>query len=183
MKVVRPKRDPNFRITTLLPVAKVEPYYQAGLRARVSGVVQSVAKDIGEPVRAGELLVEIDVPDLKQAVEQKDAIIVQREKELAAAAADVAVAKSAVEAAAVAVKVKGVEVNRAKDTLSARKIDLDGVTILFKKGVGGEVPLRVRYPRLPGRRAGGRRPPRWMWRRQRWTRRERPQVWKRRKPM
>jgi multidrug resistance efflux pump len=135
VKVVRPKREPNFRITTLIPVAKVEPYYRAGLRARVSGVVRSVTRDIGEPVRAGELLVEIDVPDLKQAVEQKGAIIVQREKELAAAGAELAVAKAATEAADVAIKVKELEVSRAKDTLAARKFDLDGITLLFKKQV------------------------------------------------
>src|SRR5262245_19246410 len=134
VKVVRPKRDPNFRITVRTPVADVEPYYQAGLRARVSGVVRAVSKDIGESVKAGELLVEIDVPDLKQAVEQKEAVILQREKERAAAATDVAVAQSAVESAAVAVRMKEVEVGQARDTLAARKVDLEGVTVLYKKG-------------------------------------------------
>jgi len=134
VKVVRPKREPNFRITTLLPVAKVEPFYQAGLRPRVSGVVLSVAKDIGESVRSGELLVEIDVPDLKQAVEQKQSIILQREKELAASRADLRVAQKAIDAAAVAIKVKGVEVKRARDIVAARKIDLESVTILHKQG-------------------------------------------------
>src|SRR5690349_4199475 len=56
VKVVRPKRDPGFRVRTTRQYATVEPYYQAGLRARVTGVVRSVSKDIGEPVRAGELL-------------------------------------------------------------------------------------------------------------------------------
>jgi HlyD family secretion protein len=134
VKVVRPKREASFHITRLLPVATVEPFYQAGLRARVSGVVRSVSKDIGESVRLGEVLVELDVPDLVEAVQQKDAIIFQREKELTAAEAEVAVAKSALDAAGVAVKVKGVEVSRAKDTLAARKIDLDGVRVLFDRG-------------------------------------------------
>src|SRR5262249_6565723 len=109
VKVIRPKRDANFRISTR-QFAVVEPYYQAGLRARVTGVVRSVSKDIGEPVRAGELLVDIDAPDLKQAVEQKDAVIGQREKELAAAVAELAVAQNAVDAATVAVKFKELDV-------------------------------------------------------------------------
>ena len=134
VKVVRPKREASFHITTLLPVATVEPYYQAGLRARVSGAVRSVAKDIGEPVRAGELLLELDVPDLREAVRQKDAVVVQRQKELAASEAEQAVAKSAVEAAAAAVKVKGVEVARAQDVVAARQIDLDGVRVLYNRG-------------------------------------------------
>ena len=132
VKVVRPRRDPNFRITTT-QFAVVEPFYQAALRPRVTGVVRCVSKDIGESVRAGELLVDIDAPDLKQAVEQKEAVILQRERELAVAQADLAVAKSMVDAATVAVRSKGVDVARAKDTRSARKIDLDAVTSLFKQ--------------------------------------------------
>lgn len=132
VKVVRPQRDPNFRITTQ-QFAVVEPFYQAGLRARVTGVVRVVSKDIGEPVRSGELLVDIDSPDLKQAVEQKEAIILQRERELAVAQADLAVARSAVDAAVVAVKSKQLDVERAKDTRAARKIDLDAITLLFKQ--------------------------------------------------
>ncbi|MBA4187316.1 MAG: hypothetical protein C0467_04775 [Planctomycetaceae bacterium] len=131
VKVVQPKRNPDFRIT-IRRVAVIEPYYQAGLRARVSGVVRSVTKDIGDSVRAGEVLVDIDVPDLKQAVEQKEAIILQREKELAAARADLAVARSAVDAAAVAVKLKGIEVTRANDIRAARKLELEQWEILFK---------------------------------------------------
>jgi multidrug resistance efflux pump len=131
VKVVRPTRDASFRITTR-QFAVVEPYYQAGLRARVTGIVNMVAKDIGEPVRAGELLVDIDVPDLKSAVEQKEAVIVQREKELISSTADLAVAKSAVTAAEVGVKFKTVDVDRAKDVVAARKLDLDALTELFK---------------------------------------------------
>lgn len=139
VKVVKPKRDPNFRIT-IRRVAAIEPYHQAGLRARVSGVVRTVSKDIGDPVRAGEVLVEIDVPDLRQAVDQKDAIIQQRLKELAASRADLAVAKAAVDAAAVAVKFKAIEVTRAKDLRTARKLELDQWVILFK----GDAAVRAR---------------------------------------
>lgn len=133
VKVVRPRHDPNFRITTEA-LAVVEPYYQAGLRSRVSGVVRYVAKDIGEPVRAGELLVEIDVPDLDQAVLQKDAVVRQREQELAAAEANLPVARAAVRAASVAVQQKEVEIARAKDLLGARKFDLDAKAILLRQG-------------------------------------------------
>lgn len=134
VKVIRPKRDPNFRITTLVPVAVVEPYYKASLRSRVSGEIRYVAKDIGEHVHAGELLVEIDVPDLRQAVEQKEAVIVQRDRELRVAQSDLAVARNAVDAAKIAMKFKAVEVSRAKDLQSARKTDLDRVAELVDKG-------------------------------------------------
>lgn len=145
VKAVRPKRDPNFRITTR-QFATVEPYYQAALRARVSGEVRFVAKDIGESVRAGELLVEIDVPDLRQAVEQRRAVIAQREQELAAARANLAVARTAVDAAKVAVRQKQVEVSRAKDLRNARKTDLDQVADLFSRN--SVVKARVDAARL-----------------------------------
>src|SRR5215218_4882112 len=43
--VIRPKRDVNFRVSNQ-QLAVVEPFYQAGLRSRVSGEVKYVAKDI-----------------------------------------------------------------------------------------------------------------------------------------
>lgn len=132
VSAVHPRRDANFRVSNQ-QTATVEPFYQASLRARVSGEVKFVAKDIGEPVRAGELLVEIDVPDLRQAVAHKDAVVEQREKELAVARADLAVARSAVDAAAVAVRVKDLEVSRARDLRAARKTELDAVAALFNQ--------------------------------------------------
>ena len=132
VKAIRPRRDPSFRLATQ-QIATVEPYVQAGLRARVSGVIRQVSKEIGEPVRAGELLLEIDVPDLEQAVEQKGSLIVQRERELTVAATDLTVAQVAVRAAAVATRLKGVEVARAKDLRMARKTDLDAVATLFQQ--------------------------------------------------
>src|SRR5262245_29829402 len=65
VKTIRPKRDPALQVA-VEQLARVEPYYRADLRARVAGVVKYVAKDIGAEVRRGELLVEIDVPDLHQ---------------------------------------------------------------------------------------------------------------------
>ena len=52
VKAIRPRRDPSFRLSSQ-QIATVEPYVQAGLKARVSGVVRQVSKNIGEPVRAG----------------------------------------------------------------------------------------------------------------------------------
>lgn len=132
VKAIRPRRDPNFRLSSQ-QIATVEPYVQAGLRARVSGVIRHVSKEIGEPVRAGELLLEIDVPDLDEAVQQKASLIEQRERELTVAATDLTVTKVAVRAAAVATRQKGIEVTRAKDLRTARKLDLEAVRVLFQQ--------------------------------------------------
>ncbi len=132
VKVVHPKRDPDFRITVKQFVT-VEPYYQAGLRSRVAGVVQSVTKDIGDPVHSGELLVELAVPDLWQALEQKSALIAQREKELEVARKELAVAETAVNAAQVLVRLKEIDVARAKDHRDARRTEWEAITLLYNQ--------------------------------------------------
>ncbi len=48
----------------------VEAWYQAPIYARVNGYVRMWYKDIGAKVKAGELLAEIDTPDLDQQYEQ-----------------------------------------------------------------------------------------------------------------
>jgi multidrug resistance efflux pump len=112
VRTIHPKRDPNFRIANE-QVAWAEPFYQAGLRARASGVIRTVPKEIGESVRAGELLVEIDAPDLFAEVEQKDAVIRQREQELRVSRALVRFADASVEAARATVAQKTAEAKQA----------------------------------------------------------------------
>ena len=115
VKVIHPKKDPNFRVANE-QVAWVEPFYQAGLRARASGVVRTVPKEIGESVRAGELLVEIDAPDLFADVEQKEAVIHQREEELRVSKALLGHAQAAVKAARAGVDQRKAEVKAAAAT-------------------------------------------------------------------
>src|ERR1700736_3774877 len=67
VKTILPKRDPNFVMVVHQP-AYVEAYFQADLQARVAGQVKFVAKDKGDTVSEGELLLEIDVPDLVEEV-------------------------------------------------------------------------------------------------------------------
>jgi multidrug resistance efflux pump len=133
VKVVRPKRDANFRVSNQ-QLATVEPFYEAELRARASGVVRFVAKDIGEPVRTGELLVEIDAPDLDQAVAQKEAVVRQREQEVTGAEADLANAKAAVVLAKASVKQKEAELLEAQHVKAARMTKRDRVKKLVASG-------------------------------------------------
>jgi RND family efflux transporter MFP subunit len=60
---------------------RLEAYTQAQMYARVSGYVKDWKADIGAPVKAGDLLAEIDAPDLDQQ-------ILQAEANLASAKAD-----------------------------------------------------------------------------------------------
>ncbi|HJZ92797.1 MAG TPA: efflux RND transporter periplasmic adaptor subunit [Gemmataceae bacterium] len=130
VRTVRPKKDPNFRIFNE-QVAVVEPFYQAGVRARACGVVRAVPKEIGESVRAGELLVEIDSPDLVADVEQKEAVIRQRRQELRVSRALLKLAEAAVETAKSAVAQRQAECKQADATRDYKHSYLEQVSGLL----------------------------------------------------
>ena len=102
VEVIRPHLDPNFTDEATQP-ANIVPYYDIQLRAKVSGVVTEVTKTIGNHVKPGEPLIVVDVPDLKQDVLKKEAVVEQRlaEKEVAQAKVDRARAMIAVAASIV----------------------------------------------------------------------------------
>ena len=66
---------------------RLEAYSQAQLYARVSGYIKEWKVDIGTPVKAGQLLAEIDAPDLDQQ-------IMQAEAEVASAQANATLSKA-----------------------------------------------------------------------------------------
>jgi RND family efflux transporter MFP subunit len=66
---------------------RLEAYSQAQLFARVSGYIKEWKVDIGTPVKAGQLLAEIDAPDLDQQ-------IMQAEAEVASAQANATLSKA-----------------------------------------------------------------------------------------
>ncbi len=131
VKTVRPRLDPSFNISIEQP-AFVEGYYQAELKARVAGPIKpnGILVDIGDRVKAGDVLVQIDVPDLDQEVQQKDAVIQQRQSGLDLARTDVKVALSAEKAAGEWIKFKKEEIGRAEASERFRKKELDRFTRL-----------------------------------------------------
>jgi RND family efflux transporter MFP subunit len=52
---------------------RLEAFSQAQIYARVSGYIKDLKVDIGTPVKAGQLLAEIDAPDLDQQIMQAEA--------------------------------------------------------------------------------------------------------------
>jgi multidrug resistance efflux pump len=105
VNVIRPRHDPSFTMTVSEP-AYVEAYYKSTLKAKVSGPVKFVHKDIGARVKKDEILAEIDVPDLVQALAQAEQVIKQRDREEDLARAKVKVAESAGAAAQSSLQMK-----------------------------------------------------------------------------
>jgi RND family efflux transporter MFP subunit len=69
---VAPPDSRGKRTTIDLP-GRLEAYSQAQLYARVSGYLKEWKADIGTPVKAGQLLAEIEAPDLDQQIMQAEA--------------------------------------------------------------------------------------------------------------
>jgi multidrug efflux pump subunit AcrA (membrane-fusion protein) len=67
--------------TVLLP-GTMEALHEAALYARVSGYVRRWYADIGAPVRSGQILADIDVPELQQSVLQARAQLAQMQSAL-----------------------------------------------------------------------------------------------------
>jgi multidrug efflux pump subunit AcrA (membrane-fusion protein) len=120
---VKPRRDPHFTASVEQP-AYVEAYYQADLMARVAGPVKTAIFDIGDRVNANDSLVQIDVPDLVEDVRQKEAVVVQREREMALAQANIATAAASVDASQGMVKMRESDVARADANRSFREKEL-----------------------------------------------------------
>ena len=78
---------PRARAPILDLPGRLEAYSQAQIYARVSGYLKAWYVDIGTPVKAGQLLAEIDAPDLDQQ-------ILQAKADLASAQANAVVAEA-----------------------------------------------------------------------------------------
>lgn len=65
--------DTHGKMTTLSLPGRLEAYTQAQIYARVTGYVKDWKVDIGTPVKAGQLLAELDAPDLDQQIMQAEA--------------------------------------------------------------------------------------------------------------
>lgn len=68
----------------------IQPLHEGAIYARVGGYVRKWYADIGRAVRAGEVLAEIDAPELDQQVEQAQQQLAQTRAALGLAKADLA---------------------------------------------------------------------------------------------
>lgn len=130
VKVVHPKRAGAGFARTVTQPAFVQGFYQADLMARVAGVVKSVAKNIGDPVSKGEVLVEIDVPDLEQDLAQKEALVRQAQQDARAAEANVAVTTAAEKAARALVGEREADVERREAKCKFHDAEYDRFKVL-----------------------------------------------------
>lgn len=126
---IHPRSDPAFVLSVQQP-AFVEGFFHADLLARAAGPVKAITKDIGNTVVEGELLMELDVPDLVQMIAQKGAVVEQRKAERVLAQDQVRVMESAVETARNAVDVQKAQVAQADSTRTYRESEYRRFVVL-----------------------------------------------------
>ncbi len=90
---VAPRRE-SIRKVTREP-GQIEAFEVTALAARVAGYVQSLAVDTGDPVRAGQVIATLSVPELESAVQQQRALLAQTGAERRQAEAALGVAQAA----------------------------------------------------------------------------------------
>jgi HlyD family secretion protein len=133
--VVLPKKGGMDRVTT--QPGTVQAFESVQLYAGVSGYLKKQDIDIGYRVKKGEVLAEVDVPDLdkqvqrhKAAVEQAVARVEQMEAHITSAEADLEAAKAAVPQAealakskAAALRFREQQLHRMRDLFALKSID------------------------------------------------------------
>ncbi len=120
VKAVHPRAEKSVGIS-VEQLATVEPYYQADLRARASGIVKHVFRDIGDRAVKGDVLVEIDTPERLQEVARCEAMVLQREQELRVSQARLKDARAARDVSAATIKQREADVQAATATRDLKR--------------------------------------------------------------
>jgi RND family efflux transporter MFP subunit len=93
--------DTRGKRTTIELPGRLEAYSQAQIYARVSGYIKQWDADIGTPVKAGQLLAEIDAPDLDQQIMQARADVTSAQANATLADANLERGQSLIQSGAV----------------------------------------------------------------------------------
>jgi HlyD family secretion protein len=150
------RQDAKVRVAPIKPVRKTLTRYseqpgqvaaleETPLLAKVSGYVRTIHVDIGDEVRGpvretgrptepGQLLVELEVPELEKELAQKEAAVKQAESEITQAAAAVKVAEAMRDSAEALVEEAEASTERATADFERWKSELARVTDLASRG-------------------------------------------------
>ena len=120
-----------FERTTTQP-ASLEAFGQISIHSRNSGIVSKVLVDIGDRVKAGDVLAELDVPDLDNEIAEKEAALAQAEAAEEQAGAVVEAARAAVLAQEAHVVAAKSESDTAASYEKFRKIQYERIKKLYE---------------------------------------------------
>lgn len=146
---VRSKSAQSVSVQTVVPERRdlvmkfqqpgiVEAAASADLFSRVSGYVKSVNIDIGDTVEAGQMLLEVDVPELDQELAYKDALVGQAEAEVVQIRTAVDVAQGALDTHASQLELAVADVKKADADRNFRKREFERYAALAADNTGSK---------------------------------------------
>lgn len=108
---------------TLKLAAEFRPYQEVDLDAKVAGYVQNIYVDIGDHVRAGQLLAVLQIPELQDQVEQARAMVERSQQEIERAQYQLKQAQAAYAAAHLEYTRLAAVTNTQPDLIAQQEID------------------------------------------------------------
>jgi RND family efflux transporter MFP subunit len=131
--VAAPPTRATLRRRSVQP-AQIEPFESATLRAKLGGYVEKVLVDIGDPIAAGDVLLELALPELVAERDQKGAVVDQARAALAQAESREQVAAAGKIAAEATVAETRAGIARADAELERRTSELARTKQLVAEG-------------------------------------------------
>ena len=86
-------------VQSLTIAAEFRPFQEIEVHAKVAGYLKSISVDVGDRVKAGQLLAVLEIPELQDDIKQDEAAVKRATEEINRAQADVERAQSAHEVA------------------------------------------------------------------------------------
>ena len=139
VQVVRPQPGGVDRISTQSGTA--EPVQQAQVLPAITGVVSSLTVDIGDRVKRGQILGQIDAPSLGLDIQQATIGVRQAKGLLKEAEARAITATAEIEGSKSSVKQREVEAASSKRTLAVRKKQFDRIKLVADQGKISQLEL------------------------------------------
>ncbi len=118
-------KDDAKELTTFPQRAVVRAYQTVQLYSRVAGMVKTVSVDDGDRVKRGQVLAELDAPDVELELKQKIALVQQARAETNQAKSSIRAAQAVLEAAKALVLEAEAAVQGAKASQEARQIQVE----------------------------------------------------------
>jgi RND family efflux transporter MFP subunit len=120
VEVIKPERMTMYR--SLDVPATIEAFETADLYARASGYIREVRVDIGDKVRAGDVLAVIDVPEMADELRQAEAVLGAKEATLAQARSMVQTVRAEIDRYDAELSLKKITFDRKKELRAASAI-------------------------------------------------------------
>jgi len=123
----------SLKLQTVQP-GHIESYEEASLRSKLSAFVGEVRVDIGDMVSAGQVLVQLLIPELSEEVKQKEAQVAHAKALRAQAQAGIAAAEAALESAKAKVVEARAGIGRVESEYQRWRAEAERVRELAQRG-------------------------------------------------